>query len=296
MKTLLRVSGAGDRKIPAAGEKVCVRLFHRFLGEQSMPLAGQRNKGAVTPRTMKSRFSPSRVARQRAGFSIIEMLVVLNIMAWMAWASITALWGITGGLAMNRRVSDMQSMLELARTQAMQLNTYVYVGFFESDGSQPTGAIPARSGIGKVWVGMVATKDGTPGYNPSDSTSTLSPSNLMPVGRLQPMDNLHLNQSLPFSNPSMMTNAVLVGKSTVTAPFGWPINTKATISGFSSAVIQFNPRGSASVPGSAALPESIQLALLPSKGGMVSANFHDTAVVQIDTVNGIVKSFRPSLP
>jgi len=224
------------------------------------------------------------------------MLVVLNIMAWMAWASITALWGITGGLAMNRRVSDMQSMLELARTQAMQLNTYVYVGFFESDGSQPTGAIPARSGIGKVWVGMVATKDGTPGYNPSDSSSTLSPSNLMPVGRLQPMDNLHLNQSLPFSNPSMMTNAVLVGKSTVTAPFGWPINTKATIPGFSSAVIQFTPRGSANVPGFAALPESIQLALLPSKGGMVSANFQDTAVVQIDAVNGIVKSFRPSLP
>jgi type II secretory pathway pseudopilin PulG len=245
---------------------------------------------------MKAKFHPAFIAGRRSGFSIIEMLVVLNIMAWMAWASITALWGITGGLAMNRRVSDMQSMLELARTQAMQLNTYVYVGFFESDGSQPSASLPARSGVGKVWVGMVATKDGTPGYNPLDPSSTLSPSNLMPVGRLQQMENLHLNQSLPFSNQSMMSNAVLAGKSSVTAPFGWPINTKATIPGFSSAVIQFTPRGSASVPGSTALPESIQLALLPSKGGLVSINFHDTAVVQIDAVNGIVKSFRPSLP
>lgn len=221
------------------------------------------------------------------------MLVVINIMAWMAWASITALWGISGGLAMNRRVSDMQSILELARSQAMQLNTYVYVGFFESDGMQPSGMLPVTSGVGKIWIGTVATKDGTQGYNPADPSSLIDPSNLIPIGKLQQMENLHLDQSLPFGNPGMLSNSVLLGIAPVNAPFGWPVNTKKTIPGFSGAVIQFSPKGSASIPGSQALPEGLQIALHPSKGRMVSVNTMDTAVVQIDAVNGIVKAFRP---
>ena len=221
------------------------------------------------------------------------MLVVLNIMAWMSWVSITALWGIGGGMAMNRRVSDLQSILELARSQAMQLNTYVYVGFFESDGTQPACTLPVNSGVGKIWVGTVATKDGTPGYNPSDPSSTLNPNNLMPIGKLQQMGNLHLNQSLPFCNNSMLSNSILLGTVPVTAPFGWPVNTKSTIHGFSGALIRFDPRGSATVPGSQALPESLQIALIPSKGGMIPVKTLDTAVVQIDAVNGIVKAFRP---
>ena len=187
----------------------------------------------------------------------------------------------------------MQSILELARSQAMQLNTYVYVGFFESDGTQPSGMLPVKSGVGKIWVGTVATKDGTPGYNPSDPSSTLNPNNLMPIGKLQQMENLHLNQSLPFGNAALLSNSILVGVTPVSAPFGWPVNTKATIPGFSGAVIRFDPRGSATVPGFQALPESLQIALLPSKGGMVPVNTLDTAIVQVDAVNGIVKAFRP---
>jgi hypothetical protein len=139
----------------------------------------------------------------------------------------------------------------------------------------------------------VATKDGTPGYDPFDPSSTLNPNNLMPIGKLQQMDNLHMHQGLPFSSAGLLTNSVLLGVSPVAAPFGWPVNTKSTIPGFSGAVIRFDPRGSASVPGSQALPESLQLALLPSKGGMVPVETLDTAIVQIDAVNGIVKSFRP---
>lgn len=238
--------------------------------------------------------SPASSSRKcPAGFSILEMLVVLNISAWMAWASITALWGVSGGISMSSKVSDMQSILELARSQAMQLNTYVYVGFFESSGTQPAGTYPVTSGVGKIWVGTVATKDGTQGYDPSDPSSKLNPNNLMPIGKLRQMDNLHLNQGLPFRNAGMLNNSVLLGAAPVTPPFGWPLNTKSTIPGFSCALIRFDPRGSASVPGSQALPESLQIALLPSKGGMVPANHLNAAVVQIDAVNGIVKAFRP---
>jgi type II secretory pathway pseudopilin PulG len=278
MKTLLRVSGAGDRKSPAAGESFYI------------PAEDNENRKWHIAGKAGSVFGSN---HRRAGFSILEMLVVLNIMAWMTWVSITSLWEISGGMAMNRKVSDMQSILELARSQAMQLNTYVYVGFFESDGTQPAGMLPVRTGVGKIWVGTVATKDGTPGYDPTDPSSTLNPNNLMPIGKLQQMENLHINQSLPFSNTAILTNSVLVGVTPVNAPFGWPLNTKSTVTGFSGAVIRFDPRGSASVPGSQSLPESLQIALVPSKGGMVPMQTQDTAIVQIDAVNGIVKAFRP---
>lgn len=229
MKTLLRFTGAGDRKDPAAGER---SFFPTMWGKQSergfVPMS-QRMQGATALPTMRISFPTSSSRERRAGFSLLELLVVINIMAWMAWASITALWGISGGIAMNRRVSDMQSILELARSQAMQLNTYVYVGFFESDGMQPAGKLPLTSGIGKIWIGTVATKDGTPGYNPSDPSSVIAPSNLIPIGKLQQMENLHLDQSLPFGNAAMLTNSTLLGVTPVNAPFGWPVNTKATI-------------------------------------------------------------------
>ena len=293
MKTLLRFTGAGDRKNPAAGERSFVSAMWEKQGERGIVPKSQRMQGVIALPPMRISFPNSASKECRSGFSILEMLVVINIMAWMAWASITALWGISGGIAMNRRVSDMQSILELARSQAMQLNTYVYVGFFESDGTQPAGSLPVKSGVGKIWIGTVATKDGTPGYNPSDLSSVIAPSNLMPIGKLQQMENLHLNQGLPFHNAGMLSNSVLLGVSPVTAPFGWPVNTKSTISGFSCAVIRFDPRGAASLPGSQALPESLQIALLPSKGGMIPVNSLDTAIVQIDAVNGTVKAFRP---
>jgi hypothetical protein len=233
----------------------------------------------------------------RGGFSLMELLVVMNIGMWMAWASITALWGVSSGIAMNSRVSDLQAILEVARSRAMQLNTYVYVGFFESDGANAGNAFPVRSGVGKVWVGAVATKDGSPGYNPADPSSSLDSSNLIPIGKLRMLENLHLNQSLPFTSTRMITNSVILGSSVPAASsFGWPVNTKAMVTGFSSAVLQFSPRGTVTIPGSMALPESIQIALMPSKGGMVPSSAKDTAVVQVDSINGIVKTFRPNLP
>jgi len=294
MKTLLRFTGAGDRKNPAAGERLFVPAMWEKQGERGIVPKSQRMQGATALPPMRISFHTSGSRDRRTGFSILELLMVINIMAWMAWASITALWGISGGIAMNRKVSDMQSILELARSQAMQLNTYVYVGFFESDGMKASGKLPVTSGVGKIWIGTVATKDGTAGYNPSDPSSVISPSNLMPIGKLQQMENLHLDQSLSFGHAAMLTNSMVVGVTPVNAPFGWPVNTKATIPGFTVAVIRFDPRGSATIPGSQALPEALQIALRPSKGGMVAVNSLDTAVVQVDAINGIVKALRPS--
>jgi hypothetical protein len=43
------------------------------------------------------------------------------------------------------------------------------------------------------------------------------------------------------------------------------------------------------------MPEGIHIPLVPSKGGMIPAGCHDSAVIQVDAVSGIVKSFRPDL-
>lgn len=248
-------------------------------------LGGQGTKGT------KGTVPGASLATGRGGFSLLELLVVLNISAWMAWVSITALWGVSGGISINRKVSDLQSFLELARSQAMQLNTYVYVGVYESDGKKDPGIRPLPAGVGRVWVGAAATRDGTPGCDPANPASRLDPANLMPIGRLQQLESVHLHDELPFRSGAMLTNSVIVAGSG--ALFGWPVNTKTTVPGFTGAMIRFDPRGSALVIGTSRMPEGIHIPLVPSKGGMIPAGCHDSAVIQVDAVSGMVKSFRP---
>ena len=83
--------------------------------------------------------------RGACAFSLLEMLVVINIIAWMSWFSINSLSSFIAAYTLTQGVASIEGVLEQARTQAMLLNTYVYVGFFESDGDLPETIKPAPS-------------------------------------------------------------------------------------------------------------------------------------------------------
>lgn len=229
----------------------------------------------------------------RSGFTLLELTMVMGIVGLLLWITIPAMHNINSAENLSRNTADIQSILSLARTQAMLRDAYVFVGFFESDGSRSEMVRPAPTGQGRLWIGVAATKDGSQGYD-TNNAAQWSTANLIPVGNLRFFDNLHLATNATFYTSSNSNTVSPVGDSTATnAPFGWPIENSNTVTAFSQGVIQFTPQGMATLPGSAKNPEYIKIALIPAHGSKVLNNTSNAAVILVDAVTGAVNSYRP---
>jgi prepilin-type N-terminal cleavage/methylation domain-containing protein len=228
-----------------------------------------------------------------AGFTLLELMVVLGIMGLMAWLTIPALSSLKSSGGLNASAAAVQSILTQARAQAMLSDSHVFVGFYESDASQADTVRPAPTGVGRLWIGVALTKDGTQGYDLTNAASW-SASNLTPVGKLRFFDNLHLATNATFYLSSGTSNTVSpVGDPSVTnTPFGWPLENSNSVTQFISGVIQFTPQGAAMLPGST-IPEYIQLALIPTHGTLIASNLPNAAVIQVDAITGAMRTFRP---
>jgi prepilin-type N-terminal cleavage/methylation domain-containing protein len=229
------------------------------------------------------------------GFSLLELVIVMAIMGLLAWMLLPAIQGMKSGGDLTKNTSELQSVLSQARAQAMLKDCYVYVGFYESDGTRSDSIRPAPSGAGRVWVGVAAIKDGTQGYSSASNGSNWNSANLMPAGKLRCFESLHLSTNAPFYSASIKSNTVSpIGDSSATnTPFGWPIENSNTITGFTTGVIEFTPQGMAMLPGSSVSPEYIQIALIPSHGNQVMSNSSNAAVLLVDAITGSVSTFRP---
>ena len=99
---------------------------------------------------------------RRSGFTLLELLVVMGIVVLMMGLMIPAFNSIKGGSDVKTAAYDISGALENARTFALANNTYVWVGFYEEDGSQISpNPNPATNNGGRVIVLVVASKDGT---------------------------------------------------------------------------------------------------------------------------------------
>src|SRR5437879_6414334 len=106
----------------------------------------------------------------RAGFTLIELLIVIGIMGVLLVLIAPAFTSIKGGTDVTSAAYTIKGTLDTARTYAKANNTYTWVGFKEVDVSQNASASPQLNGTGRVAVAIVASKDGTRGYditNPS---------------------------------------------------------------------------------------------------------------------------------
>src|SRR5207248_2044597 len=105
------------------------------------------------------------VVQRKRAFTLLEMLVVMAIIALLmvlvapAFTSLKSAGDVTGA------AYTVKGVLDQARTYAMANNTYTWVGFYEENVSSTT---PGTVGVGRLVMSIVASKDGTIPYDPSN--------------------------------------------------------------------------------------------------------------------------------
>ena len=137
----------------------------------------------------------------RAGFTLLELLIVVGIIALLLVLIAPAFTTIKGGGDVTSAAYTIKGVLDTARTYAKANNTYTWAGFYEEDVSQSS-VIPAPDPrctgcVGRLVMSVVASKDGTNlGADPSSSaTGTenfIDATKLTQVIKLVKIDNVHL--------------------------------------------------------------------------------------------------------
>src|SRR5262249_11798545 len=133
---------------------------------------------AVLPRGFAGRalFSPASAARAPAtgqrrrrssGFTLLELMIVLGIVGLLLVLIAPAFTTIKGGCGVTSAAYTIKGVLDTARTYAKANNTYTWVGLFEEDASQPS-TNPATLGTGRLVMSIVASKDGSIIYDPTN--------------------------------------------------------------------------------------------------------------------------------
>jgi type II secretory pathway pseudopilin PulG len=256
----------------------------------------------------------------------VELLVVVSIILVMMGLMVPAFNAIKGGGDVTKAAYDIAGILEQARTYAMANNTYVWVGFFEEDGSRLS-QTPAASGVGRLVISAVASKDGTRYRDVTPSSSTpaafgsADPSNpvsLVTLNKLVKVENTHLaalNDNVPpgSSNspprppvkPAYQVGDTMFEKfntnatQTVASPttFAYPLTGTAQYT--FKKIIEFNQQGEATkIVDSIVMgpQEWIELAIQPTRGSAVDGKYAGTnkaaAAIQVEGLTGRVRFFR----
>jgi prepilin-type N-terminal cleavage/methylation domain-containing protein len=259
---------------------------------------------------------------QRAGFSLVETLVVITIMLILGTMSAMTVPSLMSAQAIAQASSDISQVLDDARSYAIANHTYVFVGFEEVNASNTPNAaaqtlVSSTSG-GRVAVLVVASKDGSNNY--ATASPYFNSTNLVAISKVKFMGSVHLADfsSLTASTGPMaarapVTTANSLGANSTTggsALFTWPLGASASnaqYSFFPSQVVVFDQEGLAGVVSTTTYAASgytapasswIEIGLQLAHGSAIPAAPTNIATgqlasIQLDGVTGANRVFRP---
>ena len=199
----------------------------------------------------------------RAGFTLLELLIVMGIVALLMVLIAPAFTTIKGGTDVTNAAYTIKGVLDTARTYAKANKTYVWVGFFEEDGSIPSTSHTATAGNGRMVISTVASKDGTEVYTSvGNPAADMDPNGtrLSPLGKVVKLESMHLrtfaNCASNCTGVSFPTRPPVPGGSPENAKIGDtspdpslryfhypPTGTEAAAQYTFTRMIQFSPRG-----------------------------------------------------
>jgi len=247
---------------------------------------------------------------ERGGaFTLVELIVVVGIIGVLLALVSPAFTTIKSGSNVTDAAYTIKGVLDTARTYAKGNNTYTWVGFDEVDASLDAAVSPQISGAGRVAIAIVASKDGTRGY---DITNTNLPNpawtnynngaNLVAVGKLQYLENIHLAGALSMAGnmarPNISSNNYLIGIAPASVtPFDWPLGSALNGGQYSfQKVINFDPQGVARIQYSTntdTISAYTEVGLQQTHGTAVDVNNPNVVAIQVSGVGASVKIYRP---
>ena len=250
-------------------------------------------------------------AKAQGAFTLLELLIVISIIAILMVLLAPAFTSLKSADDVTSAAYTIKGVLDSARTYAKANNTYTWVGFFEEDVSSTT---PGTQGIGRLVVSIVASKDGTIIYDPTNPAQQDLTTGVIQVGKLVKIDNVHLwthtdspsGTGSTFPTRRNVSGGYCIGDTTPgnsTTPFGYPVGSPAPASQYTfRKAIQFSPRGEARINNSTVdangaerfpLQSSAEIGLEPTQGSSVPASIPGNVfAVQFTGIGSNVSVYR----
>jgi type II secretory pathway pseudopilin PulG len=211
-------------------------------------------------------------------------LVVVGIMAILMVLLVPAFTTLKSAGDVTSAAYTIKGVLEQARTYAKANNTYTWVGFAGSVGTNVTG---------QVSIAIVASNDGTQLGTDSTTISPLPASSITQIGKLITVANAHIgdtgvptNDGTEFENRPNVAAAYRVSSSGASAH---PFTVQQTTF---NRWIQFSPRGEAVVKGGTTqIAHDAEVGLLPTHGSALAVT-PNIAAIQITGFSSNVRIYR----
>lgn len=216
----------------------------------------------------------------RRGFSLIELLSVIAILGLLASLAKIGLSSLANTQGVGRTMSEMSSLFEFAKAEAMTKNTYVWIVFVTTQ----------NEGRNQLQVCAAASKSGLP-----DS----SPTNLEQITKVLKFSDLNFvtQSSVQASLQQQLADIdqQIVSVATTGFEINFPVQENGTPKSFGGVAIAFTPQGEvmASEPtANSAYDPVMEMSFQQTKGLVVPVDRQE-GILLLWGGNAKARIFRP---